>query len=65
MFSYKLFQFVIILQMSFLYSQTLMPTIKIIRDNPNLLMLCFEMALPANILMLFTFLFELTFYDHI
>ena len=51
--------------MSFLYSQTLMPTINVIKDNPKLLMLCFELALPANILMLFTFLFELTFYDQV
>lgn len=63
MFSYKLFQFILCLLISFLYSQAIKPTFKVIQDHPSLLLTVYNLTIPCNILMLVTFLFELTFYD--
>lgn len=63
MFSYKLYQAVIIGMLSLIFSQTLCPSIGVITKHPRLLLDIFKLTIPANILMLFTFLYELTFYD--
>ena len=63
MFSYKLFQALLVLQLAIIYSQSLQPTIKSIQDSPIILLRLFELTVPVNALMFVSFLFELTFYD--
>ena len=63
MFSFKIWQFAMCLLVSFIYSQTLRPTIQTLKQNPQLLITLFQLLLPINILMMFTFLYELTVYD--
>lgn len=63
MFSYKLFQVVLVSVMSVVYSQTLCPTIGLLKESPRLLTTLFSLTIPLNLLMLVTYLFELTFYD--
>lgn len=63
MFSFKIFQFCTSTLVSFVYAQTLSPSFQAIKEHPALLATIFRLILPINVLMLFTFLFELTIYD--
>lgn len=63
MFSYKLFQFVNTLLMSFVFAQGMYPTFAVTKDYPEVLTILFKLTVPGNFLLLFTFLYELTFYD--
>jgi hypothetical protein len=63
MFSFKLFQFVLCMLLSLIYSQAICPSIEIFTAYPRLLYTLFTLTIPVNILMLTTYLFELTFYD--
>lgn len=63
MFSYKLYQFTICLTLALIFSQTLHPSFTIILNHPVLLKHSFKLTIPLNLLMLITFLFELTFFD--
>lgn len=63
MFSFKIWQFCTCLLVSFVYSQTLSPSFQAVKESPAVLSTFFRLILPTNILMLFTFLFELTVYD--
>jgi len=63
MFSFKVWQFLMCLLASLVYSQTFMPTMPTLKENPQLLMALFKLILPINILMMVSFLYELTVYD--
>ena len=63
MFSYKLFQAVLCLMISFIYAQSFQPTFDTIKETPGILAMIFKLTLPCNVLMLFTFVVELSFYD--
>lgn len=63
MFSFKVWQFWMCLLVSFVYSQTLSPSFQSVKESPALLATLFRLILPTNVLMLFTFLYELTVYD--
>ena len=63
MFSYKLFQFVNTLLMSFVFAQGMYPTFEITKECPEMLSTMFKLTIPGNLMLLFTFLYELTFYD--
>ena len=58
MFSYKLFQFCICALIAFIFSQTMKPTISIIKEHPALLKSMFKLTIPLNACMLITFLNE-------
>jgi hypothetical protein len=63
MFSYKVFQGTLCLMISFVYAQSFQPTFNVIKETPGLLIMIFKLTLPCNMLMLFTFMIELSFYD--
>lgn len=63
MFSYKVWQFWTCLLVSFVYAQTLIPSFEKVKENPSVLSTLFKLLIPSNMLMLATFLFELTVYD--
>lgn len=63
MFSYKLYQCTLCILIAFIFSQTLKPSLQLIKENPFLLKQIFKLTIPLNVLMLITFLYELTFYD--
>ena len=63
MFSYKVWQFWTCLVVSFVYAQTLAPSFETVKENPAVLSTLFKLLIPSNLLMLATFLFELTVYD--
>ena len=62
-FSYKYFQIIQCLIIAFVFSQSIQPTFQTIKEYPPILNTVFNLTIPTNILMLATFLFELTFYD--
>ena len=63
MFSYKLFQGMLCLIMSFVFAQVLNPSFEIIRENPHLLGTVFNLTLWCCGLLIFCFLYELQFYE--
>lgn len=63
MFSYKIFQTINCFIVSFVFAQILHPTIETVAEYPQVLYSVFRLTIPCNLLMLITFLVELTFYD--
>ena len=49
--------------MSFVFAQGMYPTFEIIKEFPEMLSTMFKLTIPGNLMLLFTFLYELTFYD--
>ena len=64
MFSYKLLQGVLCLMISVVNSQTMCPTFAIFRENPAVLKKIFKLTFPMCGLMIVTFLYEMTLFDH-
>ena len=63
MFSYKLFQVALCSMVAFTYAQSIQPTFDIIKETPGILAMVFKLTLPCNILMMLTFVVEISFYD--
>jgi hypothetical protein len=49
--------------MSFVFAQGMYPTFDLVKDFPEVLTPLFKLTIPANLILLFSLLFELTFYD--
>ena len=62
-FSYKYFQIIQCLIIAFVFSQSMQPTFQTIKEHPPILNTVFNLTIPTNVLMLATFLIELTFYN--
>ena len=63
MFSYKLFQGVLVLQLALVYAQSIRPTLTIVQENPKVLLTIFNHTIVVNCTMVVTFLYEITYYD--
>lgn len=59
MFSYKVFQGMLCLIISFVYAQVLHPSFEVIREHPHLLGTIFNLTLWCCVLLVFCFLYEL------
>lgn len=49
--------------MAFVFAQSMFPTFEMVKDCPEILATLFKLTIPGNVLLLFAFLYELTFYD--
>ena len=49
--------------MSFVFAQGMYPTFEFVKECPEILATLFKLTVPGNIMLLLTFLYELTFYD--
>ena len=63
MFSYKVFQGVLVLQLALVYAQSIRPTLAVVQENPRVLLTIFNHTIVVNCTMVITFLYEITFYD--
>ena len=63
MFSYKLYQQVLCFLISFVFAQSLKPSFETIREKPMILSKIFKLTPVLHILMLVSFLYELSLYN--